>query len=138
MKKIKDIYNISFNLLDIPSEDRCPMNDWYNTILDKTYDQLDLFDVTRMIIQKVFLKLAVSKSINFIEDNPFCGQRYEGELMELLSKLDLAYFDHYKKRLLDVLSKALNENKTYDWLCEKERDEFFKLINSFRVRLLSK
>ncbi len=83
-RKIKEIYNIEFDLNHVPKKDRCPMHDWYNNLINKTYRQIDLFDVTRMIIQKTFLELAVCKSISFIRDNPFCGQRYEGELLELL------------------------------------------------------
>lgn len=134
--KIKDIYNISFNTADIPREDRCPMHDWYEALLNKTYDQLDLFDVTRMLIQKVFLELAISKSIKFIEENPFCGQRYEGELIELLSKLDLIYFDNYKDSIQRILSKALIKNKTYEWMCEEEREEYSELLNSFQMKFL--
>ncbi|MCX4378487.1 MAG: contact-dependent growth inhibition system immunity protein [Lachnospiraceae bacterium] len=133
-KKIKDLYNISFNLDDISNEDRCQMHDWYNTLINKTYDQINLFDVTRMLIQKVFMELAVPKSIKFIDYNPFCGQRYEGELMELLSKLNLDYFDHYRDDMLKILSKALFENKTYKWICEEEREEFSKLLNSFLIK----
>ena len=44
-KKVKYIYNISFDLADISKEDRCPMHDWYNNLIDKTFNQLDLFDV---------------------------------------------------------------------------------------------
>lgn len=136
--KIKDIYNVSFDILDIPSKDRCPMHDWYNSILNKTYNQLDLFDVSRMLIQKMFLELAISKSIEFIEDNPFCGQRYEGELIELLARLDLVDLENYKEVILLILAKALIENKKYDWLCEEEREEFCKLINSFQLKLTTK
>lgn len=51
-KKIKDIYNISFNLADISKEDRCPMHDWYNNLIDKTFNQLDMFDVTSTALLK--------------------------------------------------------------------------------------
>ena len=112
------------------------MHDWYEDLLNKTYDKLDLFDVTRMLIQKVFLELAISKSIKFIEENPFCGQRYEGELIELLSRLDLFYFDNYKDNIQRILSKALIENKTYEWMCEEEREEYSKLLNSFQMKFL--
>ena len=134
--KIKDIYNISFDIADIPKEDRCPMHDWYEALLNKTYNQLDLFDVTRMLIQKIFLELAISKSIKLIEENPFCGQRYEGELIELLSRLDLIYFDNYNDNIQKILSKALIENKTYEWLCEEEREEYSELLNSFQMKFL--
>lgn len=134
--KIKEICNVSFNIVDVPKEDRCPMHDWYDALINKTYSQLDLFDVTGMVIQKMFLELAISKSIIFIKDNPFCGQRYEGELMEILSKLDVVYLTYYKDYIQEILSKALVENETYEWLCEEERKKFSKLINAFQKKLI--
>lgn len=136
--KIKEIYNVSFNIIAVPEKDRCPMHDWYDVLINKTYSQLDLFDVTRMLIQKMFLELEVSKSITFIKDNPFCGQRYEGELMELLSKVDVDYLNVYKDDIQEILSKALIENEAYEWLCEEERDAYSKLINAFQKKLIAK
>ena len=133
--KISELYGISFNISDISSEDECSMHAWYGDLINKTYVQIDLFDVTRMIIQEMFLELAVPKAIEFLKDTPFCGQRYEGELIELLSKMDISYFDNYKDEMQKILCKASGENKTYEWLCEEERREFFELIDSFRLKL---
>lgn len=136
-KAIKDIYDISFNLDDVSKEDRCPMHEWYNNLIKKTYDQLDLFDVTRMIIQKTYLELAVTKAVSFVKENPFCGQRYEGELLELLYKLDIGYLEKYKEILKEVLDDALKQNEVYDWLCEEERVEFSDLVKCFAQKLLT-
>ena len=133
--KIKDIYNITFDITDISTEDRCQMHDWYNSLINKTYNQLDLFDVTRMLIQKIFLEMALKKSIAFLEENPFIGQRYEGELMELLYKQKISHLEPYEKNIQNILSNALVRNKTYDWLCEEEREEFSNLIDSFQIKL---
>lgn len=129
--KIKDIYNISFSIEDI----RCPMDDWYSSLIHKAYSQINIFDVTRMLIQKMFLELAVTKAIEFIKQNPFCGQRYEGELMELLYGVDLIYLKSHRDDIQKILSKASNENKTYEWLCVEERKEFSELIHSFIMKL---
>lgn len=137
-KKIKEIYNDLFCIADIPETDRFPMNEWYNQLINKNYHQLDLFDVTRMVIQKIYLELAIKKSISFINENPFCGQRYEGELLELLSRLDKSYLNSYKDTIIQILSKALAENKTYDWLSEDERIEFGNTVNLFKQKLQAK
>ncbi len=136
--KIKDIYNISFDITDISIEDRCPIHDWYNNLLNKTYNQLDIFDVTRMLIQKVFLKMALTKSIDLLEENPFAGQRFEGELMELLYKQKASDLKPYNKIITKILLNALAKNRTYDWLCEEEREEFSNLIYSFQIKLQKK
>ena len=83
-KKIKDIYVISFDLMNVPEKDRCEMHEWFDKVLNKTYDELDLFDVTRMLIQKMFLEVAILKAEEYVKNDPFCGQRYDGELLELL------------------------------------------------------
>lgn len=134
-KAIKDIYGISFNLDEVLQKDRCPMHKWYNNLINKTYNQLDLFDITRMIIQKTFLEVAVTKAISFIKENPFCGQRYEGELLELLYKLDICYLEKNKETLKKILVDALKRNEVYDWLCEEERVEFSNLIKCFFQKL---
>ena len=94
--KIRDMYNITFSVADVPSADRSTLHEWYNSVIEKTYDQLNVADVTRMLIQKMFLELAVPKAIELMEENPFCGQRYDGELLELLSNLDANELEAYK------------------------------------------
>lgn len=137
-KKIKEMYNDLFCIEDILKADRFPMNEWYNELINKNYHQLDLVDVTRMLIQKIYLELAVKKSISLISENPFCGQRYEGELLELLSRLDKSYLNIYKDTIIQILSNALDENKTYDWLREEERIEFEDIVNLFKQKLQAK
>lgn len=135
-EKIKDFYNVFFDLQEIPQENRCPMHDWYNEIINKTYSQLNIFDVTRMLIQKTFLDLAISKALILINQNPFCGQRYEGELIELLSKQDMSYLDKDKIFIKEILLKARVENNNYDWLCEEERKDFEELVNNFLNKIM--
>ena len=130
-KTIKEIYNIHFELENVAEKDRCSMNEWYSNLINKTYNQLDLFDVTRMIIQKLFLEMAIAKAVTYIEINPFCGQRYEGELIELLSMLDVSNLYDYKNRIMRVLISTLDKNKNYNWLCEEDRSEFNEILNNF-------
>ncbi|MBD5480413.1 MAG: hypothetical protein HDR14_14195 [Lachnospiraceae bacterium] len=51
---IKEIYNISFDLKSIPDDYKDSMAGGYSDLLNKTYEQLIIFDVMRMIIQKNF------------------------------------------------------------------------------------
>ena len=134
-KRIKDIYDIIFDPSDIPTKDRYPIHEWYYSLINKTYEQLNLVDVTRMIIQNVFLELAIPKAIEFLNDDPFCGERYEGELLELLFRLDYIHLSKYQKDICNLLLNACNKNVTYIWVCEEEREEYFKLIKAFKAKI---
>ncbi|MCR5824224.1 MAG: hypothetical protein K6G60_07330, partial [Lachnospiraceae bacterium] len=59
-----------------------PLPNWYNHVIEKDIDELDLSDVLKMLRQRLFLKVAVKKTIDFLLVNPFIGELYEGELME--------------------------------------------------------
>ena len=49
------------------------------------------------------MELAVPRTISFIERDPFCGQSYEGELLEVLSWLDIVYIEDYRDMLVKIL-----------------------------------
>ena len=133
--KIRDMYNITFSVADIPSGDRSILHEWYSSVIEKTYDQLNVADVTRMLIQKMFLDLAVPKAIELMEENPFCGQRYDGELLELLFNLDANYLEAYKYEVKKVLSETLDRIDSHEWWYQGEQDEFLELIKSFQRKL---
>ncbi len=133
--KIKDIYNIEFDLNTIPEDELCSMHIWYKNLINKTYTQLDLFDVTRMLIQNMFLDIAVKKAIEYLKINPFCGQRYEGELIELILKIDSSYLESHKEEIKIILNDATNKNVNYEWLVEEERQEFSDLLNILGTKL---
>lgn len=134
-KSIKEVYNISFDLTDIPAEERYPIHNWYNDLIDKNFNQLTLFDVTRMLIQKILIELAVAKAILFLKENPFCGQRYEGELLEILYNIDIQFLLKYIRDFDEIYKIALEANKRHEWLCEEEATDFFGLWDALLKKL---
>ena len=76
------------------------------------------------------------RTIEFIERNPFCGQRYEGELLEVLSWQDIEYIKDYKDALVKILTEAAEKNKHHDWFFEDEREEFDQIIKEFLQKIL--
>lgn len=133
-KKIKDIYEYDYIVAE---GELYPLQKWYNQLLDKRIDEIDVSDVLRMIRQNEFIDIAIIKAIDYLKDNPFAGDMYEGELLEKLSEIDtsclIAYFDEVKS----ILSRALDESKRHEWLCEEEKEEYEAVINSFSRKILS-
>lgn len=127
-RRLKTIYSCSY----LTTEEKLyPLQKWYNQLIDKTYDELEIPDVTRMIRQDIFTQLAIAKAIEFLNKNPFCGELYEGEILEQLFKLDTHYLLDYSEKLLSILSKTLVINRDYEWLLEEERLEYKNLIEAF-------
>lgn len=127
-RKIKDIYGCDYiqgngNLY--------PLQKWYNQIIDKTVSEISVADVLRMMRQNEFMELAIPKAVTFLNANPFEGEQYEGELLEKISTLETHLIENYLDDLRNVLVKAQKENEAYEWLIEKERDEFQELIDNF-------
>ena len=127
-KKIKDIYGCDY------IQDNAalyPLQKWYNQIIDKKVSEISVADVLRMMRQNEFMELAISKAITFLKDNPFEGEQYEGELLEKVSIMERHLIKDYLDDLKDILVQAKKENEVYEWLIDKEREEFQELINNF-------
>ena len=65
-RKIKDIYDC---VAIISDEELYPLQKWYNQLIDKTLSEITVADALRMIRQKQFINLAMSKAIKFLQDD---------------------------------------------------------------------
>lgn len=128
-RKIKDIYQV------VQGADEYPLQRWYNQLIDKSIDELSVSDVTKMVRQDIFVEQAVGRAVEYLEENPFSGDLYEGEVLYMLYKLDGSYYIEYADKLNKVLECAMEQNRKYEWLLEEERDEFDKLVKAFKEKI---
>lgn len=131
-KKIKNIYQCK--AIEIEGK-IYPLQKWYNELIEKKVSELEVSDVLRMIRQNVFLDIAISKSVEFLMENPFAGELYEGELLEKLSDVDISILMNDMKEVRGILSDALIKNKSYEWLNEEERKEFEEVVLKFSDKI---
>ena len=131
-KKIKNIYGCS----NIEAEGELyPLQKWYNQVIEKTISEITIADVLRMMRQNEFVELAISRAIDYLKDNPFAGELYEGELLEKVSMFDINQIRDYSDEIRNILEIALKENEVYEWLNEDERMAFKKIVNSFSEKI---
>lgn len=76
---------------------------WYNKLIDKTIDQIDLRDVFSMISNKILLELAIAKAIEFFVKNPFDGEAYSGQLLELFVNNSDMFYNSKSSKLAEML-----------------------------------
>lgn len=132
-RKIKDIYDC---VAIISQEELYPLEKWYNQLIDKTIFEITVEDVIRMIRQKQFISLAMSKAIKFLQDDVFIGEAYDGEMLEKISEMDSSLLISYADDLKNIVQNALDKSVTHEWSYNGEEDEFKKIVNSITKKLV--
>jgi hypothetical protein len=84
---IKEIYSLNQNNQN--AEPEYALDKWYTRLINKTADEIDLEDVSRMLTQNVFIDLGIKKAMEILSEDPIAGVFYDGQLLELLSAVDL-------------------------------------------------
>lgn len=132
-RKIKEIYNC----ISITSnEELYPLQKWYNQLIEKTIAEITVTDVLRMIRQKEFTNLAMSKAISFLQEDVFAGESYEGELLEKVSEMDSSFLISYADDLKNIINNALVKSETRDWTYDGEEEEFKDMIDALSTKVM--
>lgn len=126
-RKIKELYNCEYIVSD---EELYPLQEWYNSLIDKTINQITIADVLRMMRQKVFINLAIKKAVEILQKNVFAGELYDGQLLETLSKIDVEFFELYLEEIKSIVKDALDKSEAHEWSYEGEKEEFIEIVDS--------
>lgn len=132
-RKIKEIYNC---ISIVTNEELYPLQKWYNQLIEKTIDEITVADVLRMIRQKEFTNLAMSKAIDFLREDVFVGESYEGELFEKISEMDNSFLMSYADDLKNIIKNALVKSEIRDWTYDGEEEEFKDMIDSLSKKVM--
>ncbi|SDZ68861.1 hypothetical protein SAMN05421736_1417 [Evansella caseinilytica] len=133
MKTIREIYQIS----ESKSQSNYALDIWYNDVLNKSVSELGIVDLCRMIKQNVFIELAISKALELLKLNPLEGDVYDGQLLELLFKVDKDKIRGYEESLKEILMNAKENVDIDNFMCKEEYDEFKDLVEKFLTKVNS-
>ena len=134
-KKIKDIYSCKLEQ-NSDSNKVYNLEIWYNKLLEKTYSELTVADVLRMIRQEVFVEIALKKAIDILKNNPLVGEMYEGELLEKVLKEEIETITQkYNEDIKMILKKAKEKAENYEWITNDEKNDFLNLIKYYKLKL---
>lgn len=132
-RKIKEIYNC---IAIASGEELYPLQKWYNQLIEKNTDEVTVADVLRMIRQKEFMDLAMSKAISFLQEDVFVGELYEGELFEKISEMDSSFLIFYADDLESIIRNAVAKSELHNWWYDGEKEEFKDLIDSLSQKVM--
>jgi len=81
---IKETIKEKFNLDYENNEIKSGLIKWYNNLLNKSPCELNAVDVSKMIRQDILKDFALDILIDLIITNPFDGEMYDGDLLNLI------------------------------------------------------
>ena len=136
--KIKDIYNIRYDPASFSEYDRqtSPMPEWYEKVIYKTIEELTVFDIWRMFMQERFVDTAVKRAIVYLKEDPFCSEIIDGDIMKLVSEVDIELVKDFKEELLGIIANARKLKDEYDWMTEDDEIRYIAAIDKFEKKLL--
>jgi hypothetical protein len=132
MNTLRELYNLH------PDESglNTGLINWYNSVIDKTYNELDVADVVKMYRQGIILDVAVERAIDLILLNPYDGEYNDGGLMELIVTMELNQINCEKTEQLKLLiKKILGEYKMFDWCGDEDMNNFKSSIDLLGTKI---
>lgn len=134
---IKDKYNLKEETENL--EYSLPL--WYNEMINKTVDEINLLDINRMIRQNILVEVALKRAVEEMLKDPFVGEQLEGDVLEHVLKLDDDLLKKYTKEFHQIILKAYALIDSYKlWKLPEMKDEYLdnlKLLEE-KVKLFIK
>lgn len=133
-KKIYMIKNIDIQELELNS----PLDKWFISLVNKQIEELSVLDLSRMLRQEIFLNIAMPVTFERLLENPFEGEMYEGQLLELYIRC-LSKYPIYeeRKKYIHLCTIASKNIDLYDWADEYSKQEYKKILNKLEMLIKS-
>jgi hypothetical protein len=112
MKTLKDMYNLTYE----KNSYNTSLVEWYNQVIDKTVDELNVTDIAKMIRQNILTNVTLEKAFALFFSNPYDGEFLDGDLLETINSTDISTVD---KKLIKEMTLKLpiieREYVSFDW-----------------------
>ncbi|MDE7293050.1 MAG: hypothetical protein K2N72_01355 [Oscillospiraceae bacterium] len=131
-----DLRTVSEITGDMPGEETCSLQIWYNKLLGKRKTEINIADVLRMFRQKVCLDIAGEIAVRFLEDDPFIGELWDCQLLGQIAGTELREWSKEQLYVIRAAAMTVTENAdSYEWALDEERFEAEKAAALILERL---
>ena len=124
-KTISDIYGISIE----SAKKTCPTEEWYINLLKKKPKEINMCDITKMLIHNTFLEIAIERAIKILSDDYMAGEFYDGHLLKLLSNVELGKYNNQLDNIRITMNKIKKIVKEDDWDTKEDYNEYVNNLN---------
>ena len=128
-KTIKEIYNEEF--IDKPDTS---LLKHYNSILNKTPDELSVDDICMLVRQEFFLEISVPKAIEILKRDHSAGDNYDYSLLVNLSNVESS-LSKYKDIICDLINVLENDYKSITFELESDEQDYLESIKRLKEKL---
>lgn len=112
----------------------CSLDEWFYEMVKKKVSELSIKDLSHMLRQEVYLDIAIPIVWEKLIFNPFCGEMYCGQMLELLTRVFIRNPKLMERGKYEILeSKIQSLTETYVWEDYNEEKEFEQLMNNLRL-----
>lgn len=129
---LKEIYKLQYDTHSPQSG----LIHWYNRLIEKRPDELDVTDVSKMLRQNILTSLVIDRAIEIFVADPFIGEMYDGELLSLFVMYNAEVI---KSKNLHTLATALTnlEDKIsqFDWFNPQDKENFNNHLKALKTYL---
>lgn len=132
-KVTEEIYKIKkLKLSELKQES--PLDRWFYIMIQKKVENLSLEDISKMLRQNVFLDIAIPMAWIQLFSDPFCGEMYDGQLLETLIQTlkkkckvdDYKNYQKFKKIVLEQIDK-------YEWSSLDDKLDYVNSLNKLEL-----
>jgi len=132
MKSLKELYNLSYD----ESEFESGLIRWYNNVINKSIDELEITDVFKMVRQNILLDVAIKKAVELFFLTPYGGEYQDGGLLSLLITLDISQISNDKlKEMKKFIQKLKKDYINFDWENKEFEGQYAKELHELETKI---
>ncbi|MCL2086490.1 MAG: contact-dependent growth inhibition system immunity protein [Oscillospiraceae bacterium] len=132
MKSLKEIYGLFYD----DSGFNSGLIQWYNRLIDKSYETLDIIDVCKMFRQDILYDVALEKAIDLFLNDPYDGEYCDGGLLETLVSVDISTIKQDRiDKLKTMLEKVKKTFSFFDWEDEELKENYNKNMDEMLKKI---
>ena len=132
MKNLRELYNLSYDESGFGSG----LIQWYNALINKCINELEVADVARMVRQNILPDVAIKRAVELFLYNPYDGEHQDGELLSLLLIFDISVINtEMLSQLKNLLQKLKINYKEFDWQSKNAEEQYIKELSELESKI---
>ncbi len=109
-----------------------PLDTWFSKMILKTEEELSDLDIARMLRQNIYLDIAIPCAWDHVLADPFCGELYDGEVLEMLMKVLSNGVQACDRTFYSTFIENIQQQiEVHEWLDSQEKEEFQTMLREF-------